>query len=276
MDKRCLLRMKKISSGNSKWNRKCMLCLLPSLLGIATFYLIPYVRVLYYSFVNNQFQKKFVWLRNYREVIEKEFFRLALRNSFKIILIGVPILIILALTISLVLSFSLRRFRILRDFFIFPMVVPTAAIVTVWQIIFEESETELPIYLLFIWKNIGICIILLTAALTLIDDCIYDAAMLDGAGGIMLHAKVSIPMITPTVLFTVLLSIMNSFRIFKESYLFYGGKYPPEHSYTLQFFMNNNFLKFDYPTLAAASVITSLLILIIVTVGLRLQQRVQQ
>lgn len=66
--------MKKRLYGNSKWNLRCILCLLPSFLGIAVFYLVPYVRVLYYSLVNNQFQKKFVWFRNYQEVIKNDFF----------------------------------------------------------------------------------------------------------------------------------------------------------------------------------------------------------
>ena len=267
--------MKKRLCGNRKWNLRCILCLLPSLLGIAVFFLIPYVRVLYYSFVNNQFQKKFVWFRNYQEVLENDFFLLALKNSFWLIVIGVPALMLLALVLSLLLSFSMRKFYVLRDLFVFPMMVPTAAIVMVWQNLFFDFETALPIYLLFVWKNLGICIILLTAALTTIDNSFYEAARLDGASAFRLHIKISVPLIAPTFFFTVLLAVMNSFKIFKESFLFYGGKYPPEHSYTLQFYMNNNFLKFNYPALASASIITSLLALVIVFTGLYLQRRVQ-
>ena len=267
--------MKKSLCGDTKWNLRCILCLLPSFLGISAFYLVPYARVLYYSFVNNQFQKKFVWFRNYQEVLENDYFLLAMKNSFWLIVIGVPALMLLSLLLSLLLSFSMRKFYFLRDFFVFPMMVPTAAVVVVWQNLFCDSETALPVYALFVWKNIGICVILLTAALTTIDNCIYEAARLDGAGTIRLHLKMSVPLIVPTFFFTVLLAVMNSFKIFKESYLFYGGKYPPEHSYTLQFYMNNNFLKFDYPAMASAAVITSLLVLVIVFAGLYLQRRVQ-
>ena len=90
-----------------------------------------------------------------------------------------------------------------------------------------------------------------------------------------IHLKISVPLITPALFFTLLLAIMNTFNIFKESFLFYGGKYPPDHSYTLQYYMNNNFLKFDYQALASASVLTSLLVLVIVFAGLSLQRRVQ-
>jgi multiple sugar transport system permease protein len=82
-----------------------------------------------------------------------------------------------------------------------------------------------------------------------------------------------LPLIAPTILFTVLLSIVNSFKIFKESYLYYGENYPPEHSYTLQYYMNNNFLKLDYQALATSAVLTSLLVLVIVLAGITVQRR---
>ena len=267
--------MKKTLSHGNKWNLRCIFCLVPSLLGIAVFFLLPYLRVLYYSVINNQFQKKFVGVENYIEVLSNEYFRLAMKNSLLLIAIGVPVLLLLSLLFSFLLSFSMRRFAFLRDLFIFPMVVPTAAIVLVWREFFSASESALPIYVLFVWKNLGLCIILLTAALTTIENEIYEAARLDGAGALRLHLQISVPLITPALFFTLLLGIMNTFKIFKESFLFYGGKYPPDHSYTLQYYMNNNFLKFDYQALASASVLTSVLVLVIVFVGLSLQRRVQ-
>lgn len=267
--------MKKTLSHGTKWNFRCIFCMVPSFLGIAVFFLLPYIRVLYYSVINNQFQKKFVWFENYIEVLKNEYFRLAMKNSLLLIAIGVPVLLLLSLTLAFLLSFSMRKFGFLRDLFIFPMVVPTAAIVLVWQEFFSASQTALPIYVLFVWKNLGLCIILLTAALTTIENEIYEAARLDGAGALRLHVQISVPLITPALFFVLLLGIMNTFKIFKESFLFYGGKYPPDHSYTLQYYMNNNFLKFDYQALASASVLTSVLVLVIVFVGLSVQRRVQ-
>ena len=198
-----------------------------------------------------------------------------MKNSLQLIVIGVLLLLLLSLVLSFLLSFSMRRFAFLRDLFIFPMVVPTAAIVLVWREFFATSQTALPIYMLFVWKNLGLCMILLTAALTTIEKEIYESARLDGAGALRLHLQISVPLITPTLFFTLLLAIMNTFKIFKESFLFYGGKYPPHHSYTLQYYMNNNFMKFDYQALASASVLTSVLVLVIVFAGLSLQRRVQ-
>ncbi|MGN0656036.1 MAG: carbohydrate ABC transporter permease [Ruminiclostridium sp.] len=256
-----------------KWNTKCLLCLLPSLIGTAIFFVIPYIRVLYYSLIDNQFKRNFVGLDNYIETLQNEYFQLALKNSLLLIAIAVPVLIVLALVISLALSYGIRWVRKTRFAFVLPMVIPTASIVIIWRTFFAESTTALPIYLLFIWKNIGICIVLLTAAFTSIRKDIYEAARLDGAGGFKLHTKITIPMIMPTVVFMVFLSIVNSFKIFKESYLFYGTNYPPDHSYTLQYYMNNNFLKLDYQSLATSAVLTSILVFLIVIVGMAIQRR---
>ncbi|MGN0577095.1 MAG: sugar ABC transporter permease, partial [Ruminiclostridium sp.] len=64
-----------------KWNTKCKLCLLPSLIGTAIFFVIPYIRVLYYSLIDNQFKRNFVGLDNYIETLQNEYFLLALKNS---------------------------------------------------------------------------------------------------------------------------------------------------------------------------------------------------
>ena len=264
---------KKYGAIKPHWNVRCMFCLLPSFLGITVFFLVPFVRVLYYSVISDQFRRKFVWFDNYVETITNEFFQLAMKNSLLLIVAGVPALILLALLLSLVLSFGLKKFPFLRDAFVFPMFVPTAAIVLVWQQFFHGLDSVLPVYLLFIWKNLGICVILLTSAFTTLNPEIYEAARMDGAKSFTIHTKLSIPMTAPTIFFTVLLSIMNSFRIFKESYLYYGSKYPPDYGYTLQFYLNNNFLKFDYQKLASSSVLTAFLVLILVAAGFSLQRR---
>ena len=72
--------MKKSLNHWTKWNLRCTACLVPSFLGIAVFFLFPYVRVLYYSVINNQFQKIFVLFRNYREVLQNSYFQLAMKK----------------------------------------------------------------------------------------------------------------------------------------------------------------------------------------------------
>ena len=151
------------------------------------------------------------------------------------------------------------------------MLLPTASIVLVFRAVFGSIENVLPLYILFIWKNIGICVILLTAALTTIENDIYESAKLDGADGFCLHRKITLPLIFPTISFSTLMAIVNSFKIFRESYLYYGRNY----GYTLQYYMNNNFLKFDYQALATSSVLTSFLVALIVICSFIIERRYQ-
>jgi multiple sugar transport system permease protein len=155
------------------------------------------------------------------------------------------------------------------------MLLPTSSIVIVWRLLFGNMNTVMPIYILFIWKNIGFGIILFMASFTNISKEFYEAATLDGAGFITLHKKITVPLIAPTIIFVTLLEIVNSFKIFKESYLYYGTNYPPDHSYTLQFYMNNHFLKLNYQNLAACAVFTSVFVIIIITIMMKLQKRVE-
>lgn len=259
-----------------KWNTKCILCLVPSLIGTVIFFLVPYIRVLYYSLIDNQFRREFVFLDNYKKALSNRYFLLSLKNSVLIILICIPILIILAIVISVALSYGIRKLRRLRFAFILPMLIPTASVALIWRTFFTGEATPIPVYFLFIWKNIGICIILLTAAFSAIPESIFEAGSLDGANSFVLHTRITVPMIAPTIFFCVLLSIVNSFKIFKESYLFYGTDYPPDHSYTLQYYMNNNFLKLDYQKLATSAVLTSVFVFLIVISGLLIQRRYKQ
>ena len=135
-------------------------------------------------------------------------------------------------------------------------------------------EVRLPLYLLFLWKNTGMCLLLLNARFSAINSEILDAAKIDGAGTGTLYLKIMIPMALPVIIFDFLLSIINSFRIFRESYLYYGGNYPPEHSYTLQYYMNNNFLNLNYQRLSSSGVLVTGLIVVFVLFGLHLQKKV--
>lgn len=256
-----------------KWKTKYYLCLIPSLSGVLIFYILPFIRILYYSVLNNQFEKKFVWFENYIDTITNSYFKLALKNSFMLILVCVPIVVISAILLSIIINKLNNIGKILSSLFIIPIVIPTAAIVSVWHSLFGNVDSAIVIYLLFIWKNLGICIILISAAVSGVPKQIYEAAELDGAGSLKLHLYITLPCVFPSILFSILLMIVYSFKIYKESFLYYGTNYPPEHSYTLQYYMDNHFMKLDYQALSSGAVINTLIILFIVMVMLKIQRK---
>lgn len=259
-----------------KWKTKCLLVAVPAFLGILILYIIPFIKVLFYSVIDNQFNKNFVGLKNYFDALNNDYFRLALKNSVLIIIICVPIILASAFVLSVIQQNAGVILKILFSFFIIPIVIPSASIIDVWQRIFYGFDNVLPIYSVFIWKNIGICIILISASVNTIPNSFYEAATLDGAGTFQRHFFITFPCCFPSIIFSALITIVNSFKIYKESFLYFGTNYPPEHSYTLQYYMNNNFLKLDYQALSSGAVINTLLILIIVAVSLKIQRRFTQ
>ncbi len=255
------------------FHTKSKLCLLPSLGGILVFYLIPYIRVICYSLIKSQFKKNFVGLKNYKDVLSNEYFQLALKNTLLLILVAVPLIVVFALILSIILVTRTKWLHKTRFAFVMPMVLPAAGVITIWKMIFSSFDSALPIYTLFFWKNTGILIIILTAALSTIEKEVMEAAQLDGVNDFQKHRYLTIPLIFPSILFSLLLSIVNSFKIFRESYLYYGNNYPPDHSYTLQYYMNNHFLKLNYQKLSVGAILTSFIILIIIGLGLLIQRR---
>lgn len=81
------------------------------------------------------------------------------------------------------------------------------------------------------------------------------------------------PMASPVIVFVFLFEIVNSFKIFRESYLYYGSDYPPEYAYTLQYYMNNSFSKLNYQNLATSAIFTTILCTAIVLILSKLIRR---
>ena len=247
---------------------------LPAAAGFAAFYILPFIRSVGYAFTGGGLEKHFVGLENFKAVAENGYFRLAVRNTALFSLIGVAAAMALALLLSFGLMRLSERFLWIKSAFIMPYVLPSASIILIWQTVFDSDGyfaltmsdkwggffDVLPLYLLFIWKNIGIDIILLTAAMSKVPKEVYEAAAIDGASPRTVRLKITLPLISPTLLFVGVLSFVNSLKIFKESYLFYNTDYPPDSAYMLQNYMNNHFYKLNYENLSAAAVMFTLFV----------------
>lgn len=224
------------------------------------FYFLPFLKVIYYSFLKGQYQKKFVWLKNYKTVLGNQYFQLACGNTFKLIVICVPLFLLISILISLLSLSGGRVGRLVRKLSILPLFLPSVSVVAAFFSVFEKVESPLPVYSIFLWKYIGMGVVILVAAFSSVEPEIYEAARMDGAGPVAMHTCITLPMCTKPIQFTVVLGVVYCFRTFRESYLYYGANYPPDYSYTLQYYMNNQFLKLNYQSMAAASVMITLLL----------------
>lgn len=269
------------------------LFLSPSLIGFAIFYLIPFIMGVLYSFQDSPGNGSFVGLHNYESLLESASFRKAAANTFLFTGVCVPLIVALSLLFAHLLNQRLFIRNWLQTAFVMPLVVPVASIVMMWQIVFDWNGTlnewlqslhwgrvdwmksdwaVVVLAVVYIWKNIGYNIILFIAGMRNIPKDYYETAEIEGAGKFHQWTHITLVYLTPTMFFVVLMSIINSFKVFRETYLI-AGDYPHDQIYLLQHYMNNMFLSLDIQKLTAAAVVMVGGILIFVSSMLAIERR---
>lgn len=270
--------------------------LLPSLIGFSLFYLIPFVMGTIYSFKDGAVGGSFVGLFNYKELLASASFLRAASNTFWFTAINVPLVIGISLLLALSLHQKVLFKNVIISSFILPIVVPVASIVMLWQILFDwngtfnswlvnlgftqvdwmNSDWSIAVVsIVYLWKNIGYNIILFLAGLQNIPKDYYEIADLEGAGHLFKFRQVTLVYLTPTMFFVFLMSTINSFKVFRETYLI-AGDYPYDRIYTIQHYMNNMFTSLNVQKLTAAASLMVLCILILVLVFFAIESRYQK
>ena len=269
--------------------RGTFLFLIPSLLGVLLFFVLPFGMVIYYSLVNRPVNGEFVGLENFKNLLENKAFLLGAKNTAILIGLSVPLAVLLPLKLALWLERAIPMKSQLRTAFLSPMLVPIASVVLVWQVLFHQNGTLnafleihvdwfhspwsiLMVLLLYLWKNIGYHTILFTAALAAIPRTYVDMANLDGAGRTRQFFAVKLHFLAPTIFFVVLMSLIASMKIFREVWLL-TGSYPYESLYLLQHFMNNTFRTMDYQKLSAAALMLAVVMGAVIAVLLGIEKK---
>ena len=263
---------------------KSMCFLSPSLLGVGIFFILPFGVVVYYSLIDGVGSKNFVFLQNFIKLFDNSAFRLAAKNTLTFSAMAVPLAVVLSMVLALMLESRIPLKSQFRTFFLSPMMVPVASVVLIWQVLFNYNGTvnefimlfgadkvdwlqsqfaPVVVLLLFLWKNLGYNMILFMAALNNIPKELLEVADVEGASEMYKFFAIKLRYLSPTVLFVTILSLINSFKVFREVYLL-AGAYPYEALYTLQHFMNNTFDSLDYQKLSAAAVLMALVMVVII------------
>lgn len=256
----------------------------PSFLGVLAFFIIPFGVVIYYSFIKGPMNHSFAGLQNYINVFQNNAFRIAVKNTAVFTGVAVPLSVMLSLVLALMLECRIPMKSQFRTFFLSPMVVPIASIILVWQVLFHQNGAvnefltlfgadkidwlksdycKVVVILLFLWKNLGYFMILFMAALNNIPKTLLEVADVEGASAAHKFFNIKLRYLSPTVLFVSILSIINSFKVFREIYLLTGA-YPYTGLYMMQHFMNNMFNDSDYQRLSAAAVFMALAMIVLI------------
>lgn len=215
---------------------------------------------------------KFIDISNFINIWHNQYYQLAVKNTLKFTLLSVPLIMIYSITVALLMASIGRRFQFLRNFFFIAVILPSAAIAIFWNTYYDGMDAFISLLIIYIWKYSGLNIMIILCSLTSIDSSMYDAAFIDGAGFINKTMYITIPNIMPSLFFTCILSLVNSFKIYRESFILYGN-YPDDSVYMLQNYLNNHFLKLNYQNISTAACIFAVTVYSIVALFLILEKK---
>jgi len=261
-------------------------------MGLAVFYVIPFGISVYYAVIDNAVSRQFVWFDNLIATWNNAAFSLAVSNTLMFMGVSIPLNMAFALILALLLRpMSKRIRRVLLVFFLLPLVIPSGSVVFFWRnfisingmlnrLFFTYNPTDWLnseyalwfVIVIFIWKNVGFNMVLFQAGLDFIPKDYYEYAAIEGAGWFRKFRIVTLTYLGPTFLLVFILSVVNSFKVFREIYLL-TGTHPHLSIYLLQHFINNQFTNLNYQLMASASFYIFGFILILVFVLYWLQQR---
>ena len=240
---------------------------------------------------------EWVGIENYRLMFRSELFWSVFWNTWYFTLLYVPLTILTSLALALLVNQRLKGIAFVRTVYFFPVVSSMIAVALVWSWMYNpeygllnfllkslfgvqgpawlaDSDWAMPaMVLVAVWKTTGYSMVIFLAGLQGIPDELYEAAGLDGAGRWAKFRNVTLPMLSPTMFFVLVVTLINSFQVFEQTYVMTKGG-PANATMTLSFFIYQNvfqFFKMGYA--AAMSYVLFAIIALITFVQFRLQKR---
>lgn len=262
------------------------LFLLPWIIGLLTLVIGPMISSLYLSFTEYDLltSPEWVGLKNYISMIDDRRFVNSVQVTLTFALVGVPLQIITALFVAILLNKGLKGIGIYRTVYYIPSLLGgSVAIAILWKNIFGKnglindflayfgiqgegwiSHPDYAIYTLIalsVWQ-FGSSMVIFLAGLKQIPAELYEAASIDGAGAFSKLRKVTIPLLTPVILFNLVMTIINSVQVFTSAYIVSEGTGGPANStmfYTLLLYLKG----FSYFEMGFASAMAWLLLIVL-------------
>lgn len=244
--------------------------ILPSLFGIILFYIFPFLKILGNAFIRNS-DEIFVGFSNILVVIQNKAFMLASGNTVMYMLISIPLLMSISLLFAKLLWKVSGWIKNIKFLYVMPLAIPAASLSLYWQFFFHQSgilnfliKDDIDwlhsgygfwvFVFIYIWKNFGYTVILWLGSISKIPVAILEAARTDGASEWVIFVRIILPNLKQTMLIVYILSLINSFKIFREAYAL-AGDYPHESMYLLQHLFNNWFRDFELDKMAGATIL---------------------
>jgi multiple sugar transport system permease protein len=275
------------------------LYLLPTILGLLLFSAGAVAVSFFMSFTQWDIvsSPEWVWLDNYVNLWHSDLFWEVFRNTLYFIVLAVPLSVVTSLALALVANTGLRGITFFRTAYFLPVVSSMIAVALVWSWIFnpEYGLLNYLLHLLFgirgpawldstswalpamvivtVWKGLGYSMVIFLAGLQNIPQDLYHAATIDGAGVWKRFRHITLPILSPTTFFVLVITLINSFQVFEQTYVLTKGG-PANSTLTMSYYIYQNaFQYFQMGKAAALSYVLFAAIFGVTLVQFRVQKR---
>jgi multiple sugar transport system permease protein len=283
-------------AAESRW---AWVFLAPTLIGLAVLSAGPIIAALGISLTKWDLltPPQFVGIDNFTALLGNHRFLVALRNTAFYTATSVPLGLVIGLGLALALNQRLRGISWIRTAYFLPVVTSTVAISLVWSWIYSPDHGPLngvlgflgipaqkwitdpfwampSIVVMSIWQGLGTTVIIFLAGLQGIPEEYYDAAAVDGAGAWARFRNVTLPLLTPSIFFTGILALIDSFLVFDQVYVLAQPGKPFDATVTLVYTIyENGFQNFKMGSAAAGAWILFVIVAVFAAIYFRLQNR---
>ena len=275
------------------------LFLLPNLVGFLIFTAVPVGAAFVLAFYDYDLLlgATFAGLENFREIFtEDEVFRAAFFNTVYFTLVSVPLSVVLGLATAMLVNQAFRGVVVFRSIFLLPYVTVTVALSLVWKWIYlpdvglinsalglvgldgpawlTSSTWAMPgLIIMSVWKGFGYNMVLFLAGLQGIPEHLYDAAKVDGATPWRRFLHVTLPLLSPTTFFVVVISVISSFQVFDQALIMTGGGPGTATTTLVLYIYQKGFQSFDMGYAAAVALVLFAAIFVFTVVQFLFQRR---
>lgn len=280
--------------------RNGLLFITPWILGFLGFELYPLIMSIYYSFTEYNVIQAPAWsgLANYQELFfDDPVFWRSLYNTLYFTLFAVPLALVAGIGIAVLLNQKVPAMSVFRTLFFLPSIVPLVASSVLWLWVLDpdsglintalyqffgiegpgwlaDANWSKPALILMSLWGIGGAIVIFLAGLADVPATLYEAAEIDGAGPWQKFRNVTLPMLTPTILFNLVMGLIGAFQYFTQVYVMTGGKGTPVDS-TMFYALYLYRMSFFYLRMGYASAMAWMLFVVILaaTLGVLLSSK---
>lgn len=283
--------MKRLKYSDNFW---AVIFLLPNFLGFLTFIFLPVIISFALSFTSWDLLGSIEWigLNNYSELISDQIFHKVFWNTIYYTVGTVPLGIIISLFLAIALNQKIKGIKFFRAVYFLPVISSMVAVAVVWQWVYNPEFGILNYILSFIgingpnwlsstiwsmpaviitsiWKGLGFNMLLFLAGLQGIPETYYEAAKIDGANWWRKFRNITLPLLSSTMFFVIIMSIINSFQVFDQIYIMTEGGPARSTSVIVHYLYQNAFEYFRMGYASAIGYVLFFLVFIITMIQLR-------